>query len=324
MKRYYKYLIAFAVLIVVVLSCITITNFSHPESAPVNSNVNVAIDIQGSPLEDRAAKVIVAMLVPLNWNTDNIMVTYSSQDLAGGPYVNMPMRKTTTADIEPTGSVDWVSSLTSKFGKKGNYEPVQWVAFIGERELTWNNKVQFTGTVNIKFKTGSENIKVNLAYFISNSYGGIYPNATNYILRQFLFQTTGGDNPLIDYTIPDICSVGPEDYTFKDILRLNYNATVQVDDKDSPLKGADEVFFIAKATYDNGTKSVEVSETSAKTLMHKEDKDRWFIYFYPLDHFSLPANTKIDNISYYLTNRDKNIAVRLPNGNDFGITENCN
>ena len=324
MKRYYQYIIVTVILIAAVISCMELKKFLHPQSAPIDSYVDVSLEIEYN-LEgfDRTAKVVVAMLAPTNWNSDDIVVTYSSENMRGGPYVNMPMHRIPPNEIDSQSGLDWVSSLTKGLGKFGNYDPVQWVAFMGEEDHNWKIGDNFTATVNIKFKTGTENIRVNLVYFVSNSVEGVHNDSQYYILQDFLFETTGGSNPLVDYTVPKMCSVSPVKFTYKDIIRLNFNATVQVDDEDSPLKGADEVFFMAKAIYDNETKSVEVYETSAKTLMHKEDKDKWFVYFYPHEYFSIPTDVKIDNISYYITDRDKSIEVRLPNGNDFVITEDC-
>ncbi len=324
MKRYIQILtVTSAVLLVA--ACMQILSFTHPETAPVNSDVNVSIgvgiDIEGSI--DVRHTPVVSILVPAAWNPADIVMTYSSVNAPGGPFTGSPMRLATASDVEVKTGLGWNAALLKKLGTKGNYDPVQWVTFIDNTtHPTWVGGVSFTATINIKFKTGSENLRAYLAYFIGNTQDGVHDDTQYFLLRDILFETTGGSNALHDYTVPKMWNIVPEKFTWKDIVRFNYDATIQVDGEDSPLKGADAIYFMATATY-NGTQTVTVDAVSSKTLMKEADDDKWFLYMYPNEFFGLPSSVKIENIDFYMVNQDKSITVRMPDGSDFTLPENC-
>ena len=119
-----------------------------------------------------------------------------------------------------------------------------------------------------------------------------------------------------------MCSISPEAFTWEDIVSIKYDATIQVDGVDSPLKGADKVYLMARASYNGGTQEAVVDEVSAKTLMTKNGKDKWMLYLYPHEFFGVPADVKIDKVSFYMVNADKSIEVKMPDGEEFSFAEN--
>ena len=114
----------------------------------------------------------------------------------------------------------------------------------------------------------------------------------------------------------------PEAFTWEDIVALHYDATVQVDGEDSPLKGADKVYLMARATYDGGAQESVVDVVGSKTLMLSESKDKWVLYIYPHEFFGIPAEKRIENVSFYMVNEDKSIEVKMPDGEEFSFPEN--
>lgn len=324
MKRYCKYIAALA-LIVTIIGCIKIVNLIHPDSAPVNTEMEVKFDVEVAvdPGWDIRKTVILGILVPSSWEiAENAVITYSSADMPGGAVTNMPMRLTTGEDLY-TGKT-WPVAMTDGLGFKGNYEPMEWVAFISVNEHEWKPGDNFTTTMNIKMTVGAENVRTNLTYFVGNKIDGIHNDPQYYALAEKLFETTGGDNALIDYTVPKICYITPEAFTWEDIVAIHFDGNVTVDNKESLLKDAEAIYVYARATYNNDTEFVEVSEISEKTLMTKNDANKWALYFYPHSYFNIPADVEIDNIYFSFSNSDKSIVVRFPGKDeDFLIPENC-
>lgn len=142
------------------------------------------------------------------------------------------------------------------------------------------------------------------------------------VVHKQLFETTGGENATIDYTQPKMCSIVPETFTWEDIVALHCNLSIPVNGEDSPLKGAEKVYLMARATYGGGTNEVIVDEVGPKTLMTKNGTDKWMLYIYPHEFFGIPAGVKIENVSFYMVNEDKSIEVKMPNGEEFSFPEN--
>ena len=110
---------------------------------------------------------------------ENAVVTYTTSDGSG----TKEMRLAVGTDQEPKTKGPWSAALKSRLGLKGNYEPVEWVAFIATTDHNWGPNDQFTGTVTVRFTTGSENLKTNLAYFIGNTQDGVHDDAQYYLLH---------------------------------------------------------------------------------------------------------------------------------------------
>ena len=320
MKKTYRYLAGIAVALAAA-ACVTLVNFNHPDSAPVNSEVTVSMDVTVENTGNGAAasNVVVAMLAPVSWNiAETAEITFSSDDMPGGPWTNQTMRLAVDADVDMNGAS--IASVIEGFGTRENYEPVEWVVFVSEKQHSLPDGSSFSGTVNIKFKTGSENIRTNLSYFVGETYCSNYTDngLDTYVIQDKVFETTGGSNDLIDYTVAKYTYVTPDMFTWEDIVAFNYDVNVEINGEPSSLKDADAVYFIGTAYY--GDQTVTVDEISEKTLMLKED-NLWKKYMYPHEYFNIPAGTKIDKIEFHLTNADKSISLANPDGSEISWAE---
>lgn len=324
MKRSIKYISIIAIA-VIIAACMEILSFTHPDSAKVDTTVdaNIKVKISMNKDIDQRTTFLMGVLAPVSWDlSKNAVITYSSPNMPGeGAVSNLKMRLATPSDL--SGGKEWGVVMKEKLGNRNNYEPVEWIVFIAEKDHLWKGGDVFEGTIDIKFKTGTENIRTNLSYFIGNTADGVHSDNAFYLLQDKLFETTDGSNALIDYTMPKIAHMSPQNFTWEDIVRFNFDATVTVDDVESALKDADEVYFMARATYNDGASTVVVDEISTKTRMLSEGKNKWFLYMYPHEYFAIPAGTKIEKIEFYLVNKDKSIEVLLPNGDEFLFLENC-
>lgn len=322
MKKIYRY-IAGAAVAAASIACIELTGFMHPDTAPINSEVNVSMQLEVNCNYDFGvegstnSQIMVAILAPESWNiTENATVTYTSTDIPGGPVTDGAMRLATDADVNDNNET--YISFVEKLGKFGNYEPVEWVVFLSEEMYSFKTGNQFSGTVNIKFTTGNENIRTNLAYFVGETYSNTTEKA--YHLEQKIFETTGGTDPVNDYTVPKMWSISPSAFTWEDIVSFVYDVNIEVDDEPSALKDEEAIYFISTAYYDGG-QTVTIDETTDKTLMLNDENYRKK-YMYPHEYYGIPADKKIERITFYVTNKDKSITVKNPDGSEFELAEN--
>lgn len=320
MKRNYRYL-TIAALTAFVAGCMEFLAIDHPATAPVNTGVNATFEVKVKVADQIGTRTtpVVAMLAPAAWKiAENAVVTYTTSDGSG----TMEMRPATDADVEPGTKGTWSGGLRERIGLKGNYEPVEWVAFIAATDHAWKDNDEFTGTVHVRFTTGGDNLKTNLAYFIGNTQDGVNNDPQYYLLHEQPFETTGGDNPTVDYTTPKMCTITPEAFTWEDIVAIRYDATVQVDGEDSPLKGAEAVYLLARASCEGGTQEVVVDLPNARTRMTADGRDKWVLYLYPHEFFAVPQGVKIGEVSFFLSNADRSIEVKMPDGEEFTFPEN--
>lgn len=320
MKRSYRYL-TIAFLTALVAGCMEFLAIDHPQTAPVNTGVDATFDVKIAIDKDIDSRTtpVVAMLAPSVWKiAETTVVTYTTSD--GSETVEM--RLATAADKEPKTGGAWSDALKTRLGMKGNYEPVEWVAFVAPKDHAWKGGDQFTGRISVRFTTSDQNLKTRLAYFIGNTQDGVHDDPQYYLLHEQPFETTGGENATIDYTLPKMCSISPEAFTWEDIVAFRYDAAVQVDGVDSPLKGSDAIYLMARAVYAEGTQEVIVDAVGEKTRMLPNGKDKWMLWVYPHEFFGIPAGVKIERVSFYMVNGDKSIEVKMPDGNEFSFSEN--
>jgi hypothetical protein len=312
MKRYQKYL-AITGFSLFVATCVSIVGITHPDSAPVNSVVEVSLDVEVAPAETETGKILVGILAPETWSlAENAEVTYTT---SLDPDVVKTMSVATSANLAPSGK-PWAASLRDSLGTQDNYEPVEWIAFIADEDISYENLIAFTGTVHISFTAGDQNLKTNLAYVVTSIQDAADVDVRG--VRKVTFETTGGENAMIDYTQPKVCSVTPETFTWEDIVAVHFNLSLG----DSPLKGADKVYMMARATYSEGTQEVVVDEVSEKTLLLSEGTDKWVLYIYPHEFFDIPAGETIGDVGFHLVNEDKSIVVKMSGDVDFSVPEN--
>ncbi len=315
MKRYQKYPVL-AGLALLAVACIKIVSVIHPETAPVNSEVEVTLNVEIEPADSNGGNILFGILAPEAWNlSENAQVTYTSDNSDGVK----TMRVASATETAPSGK-PWTVSLRDSLGTHGNYEPVEWIPFIADDHLPWQNQVKFNGVITVRFSTGADNLKTRLAYVVSN-----VKDAADVDVRAVftqVFETTDGDNATIDYTQPKVCSITPETFTWEDIVALHCDLSIQIDGVDSPLKGADKVYLMARATYNDGTQEAVVDVVGSKTLMKSEGADKWVIYLYPHEFFDIPAGVTIENVGFYFVNEDKSLEAKGGGGSEFSIAEN--
>ena len=130
---------------------------------------------------------------------------------------------------------------------------------------------------------------------------------------------TGGDLPMLDYTVESLVSTVPSVFGYGDIFSVKFSAVSG--STETALNGQEKVYLWGKAVYDGG-KEVIVDEISDKTLMEKISETAYQKYIYPRHFFGLPADAEIEATYFHFTNEDRSIVVTDPaSGEDFLVSE---
>lgn len=338
MKTKYKYLFSLLALSFLVAMCMTIEEIIHPDDPKVDTDIDITVKIKLVPETDGTSKLAFGILLPKSWNSaSNMSMTLTTQSAYAAHVVtNEPMVQVGTNETNPSDGKPWATSFQSKFGVLGNTGAVEWVVFKSATTFAINDKDEnqktLNGTVNIKVHTGARAVKFFAGYtFCGEAYGTSgqkYPEEEKDApVKAQLMEVTGGDEPMLDFTMEPQLSHVPATFGFGDIFSLRYN-----EKNDLPgegLKGGD-VYFYAKVTYleNDVEKTKVIDEISDKTRMEPlgnlGNVTSFEKYIYPRHFFDLPAGVTIIEIEAYFTNASKSIVIISDETKkNFVIVETC-
>jgi hypothetical protein len=327
LKKYTYWALA-VVISVLVVTCMTIEDVTHPDNAQVDSNIDITVKIKIVAETDGNSKLAFGVLAPKSWNiANNATVTLTTTALfAANAVTNETMTVIPATETNPTDALPWAASFQSKFGVLDNTGPVEWVVFESNTTFQIHDQVaaqkEVNGTVNIKLHTGDRAVKLFMGYtFCGKNFGfngEKYPG--NPVLMSKILEVTGGDDPLWDYTVEPPLSYVPAAFSFGDIFSIKYN---EQNSTVGGLKGG-SVYLYGKVKYEeNGvTREKEIDEISSKTLMEElgdtGQVTSWQKYIYPKDFFDLPDAAVITEILVQFSNQDKSIAT-----SGFNVESTC-
>jgi hypothetical protein len=174
------------------------------------------------------------------------------------------------------------------------------------------------GVVTITLKTGSENMRVNLAYtYCGKTYGfGSEEYPGEGVIASKVMEIGDMENDMVDYTAAPAVSTTPSAFGWGDIFAVNFR------EQNSSLKDTEAVYLQAKVVYDGGLERTVYGATD-KNLMENTEGDLWQKYIYPLDYFDLPAGTQIERVEVYMTDATQTVTVKDPAAMDFIILEDA-
>jgi hypothetical protein len=324
-----------AILLLIIVRCMTIEEIIHPDNAKVNSDVDITVRIKIDAETDGNSKLAFGILVPKSWNVaKNASLTVSTiADFGANVVTDEPMTVIGAGELNPSDAQPWSTSFQSKFGVLGNTGPVEWVVFESGTTFQINDtkpdQKVVNATVKIRIHAGDRAVKFYMGYtFCGKAFGfnsEKYPDTP--VLASKLLEVTGGNEPMWDYTAEPPISFVPATFGFGDIFAVKYNEPLSM--TEGGLKGGN-VYLLGKVKYyDNGVlKEKNVDETSTKTLM--EDLGNtgiattWQKYIFPKDYFGLPKDAVITEIGVRFSNQDKSI-VMLDNETDdnYIVEETC-
>ena len=254
--------------------------------------------------------MIFAALFPKSWNaseTISATLTTSGYDKQGYPDVtDQPMQLVNATDKELTTQRPWAQAYQSEIGFMENKGDVEWIVLESKDEFIINDKVStepITGTVKIKVRTGSANIKYFFAAGFCSKRSGFGGNDGRYKANETskVLQITGGSGPSYDFTVLPLVSTVPNVFRYGDIFSVCFES--QVEGVATALHGEDNIYICGKASLSDGT-VIEINTASDANVMKKSGDVSYYRYIYPAQFFNVPEDKEIESISVYFTNSD--------------------
>lgn len=324
LNKYKISLLLFLILPLLLVTCMTIENITHPDNPQVNSEIDIAVDLKLTPENDDNTKMVFAVLAPKSWDiAESAKLTFSTNGYTKGDVVDEPMTVISASEAEPTTAMTWSAALQDKIGLMGNLGPVEWVVFESQTTfiITDEEEKLITATVDVKLTTGSQNIKLFMGYFFCGKNRGFHGEYYKDNAKSKVLTVSGGSNAMIDYTTVSLTSTTPANYGFGDIFAINFESVAGA--VETPLKGEENVYLYGKAIFADGNDSSIVDVIGEKTLMERVGDTKYQKYIYPKEFFSLPDGAEISEIYFHFSNEDQSVEVKQPSGEDFMITETC-
>jgi len=292
--------------------CISITSIIQPETATTGERIDIIINVAVTPAETKSYNLVFGFLAPINWDVpSNAVATYTSPNGSG------------TMSLAPDDS--WSNQIKDANGIGENYGEVKWIVFISDDLISGQNKVAFTGQINLSVDVGNENIKTQLGYVVANTGWGITTannGKKNYAIDfTSCIEVTGGTNTLIDLCGPRPfpVSITPETFSSKDIVNIMFEAK-KGDDR---LVGANQIYLCAQAMV-NGELTQSCSNSN-ETAMRNLGNDIWEISIWLPGLLDVAMDSEISDVTYIFKNEIGDIVIQNPDTlEDFQLTPNCN
>lgn len=305
--------------VLIVGGCMTIEEIIHPEDAKVNQEIPIQVKIKMKPETDQKTQLIFAVLAPKSWNIASnaqLTLTTTGYTLGGGNVKDEPLTLVPATETEFTTAKPWAAAFQSTVGLMGNFGPVEWVVFQSSTKFEINDQgpdKEVIGTIKIRLKTGPQAIKLYMGYTFCGKEKGFDGEKYKVNATPKVLTVTGGVLPMLDYTKLSLVSTVPATFGYGDIF------SVVFEEKETPLKGAEQIFLNGKVIYDGGQVK-EITTADAKTLMEKIGETTRQRYIYPKEFFGLPSTAIIEKVYVRFSNADHSIVVK-DGEEDFLISE---
>lgn len=304
---------------VLTFSCMEIVDIIFPANPQVDSEIEITVITKLTTETDETTKMIFAALFPKSWKvTETISATLTTSGYASQGYaevVDQPMKLVNSTDVELTTQLPWVQAYQSKIGFMENKGDVEWIVFESKDEFIINDKIStdpITGTVKIKVKTGSDNIKYFFAAGFCSKKSGFGGNDGRYKANETakVLSVTGGSGVAYDYTVLPLVSTVPGTFRYGDIFSICFESMVE--DEATALYETEEIYLCGTVTLSDGsTRSVDT--TSGANLMKKKGEVSYYRYIYPMQFFNVPDGLSITDMNVYFTNKDRTVIVYKDN-----------
>lgn len=294
-KRWKRLLIL--VFTVALTQCIALDGVEQPSSGVAGEELTVIVRPKINPHpqagQENNVRLVIGFLAPRNWAAaQNTTMTYTSN--RGNGTMSL-----VSQGARPAGSsLEWPAAMMVSAGIGGNLvKDLVWVAFWSDQ--TYNisqGSAQINAEVTIKTKPGMQNMIVQLGYFVASTNLAITDaNAWDVIFPE-PFEVTGGEDPFIDYTSPQLTAIEPLRNTDNDIITLTFDGSIVP----TPLDEAEEVFLCATG-YTADDTAFEICGQTEKSKMRSIGDRQWQIDLWPRQYFDLPEGQSLQRMEYSFT-----------------------
>lgn len=315
MKLKRKHIISGAAVVAIaaaVFSCMNYTSVVLPDNPQANSTINIKANLEVHMKTSASGQFIVAMLVPNSWDVAGTGdITYSTsgihdRDASMNDVTGAKMVPVESSDLEPNTNVDWATACMAQYGNGGNYGVVKWVCFKSVDSYNMPDQDYIVNVaLDIKFKTGPENIKFNFGMGASNTQHGFSDSGDwgYWSMRnaQFYEMDVTGGTGSYDYTTPPLVSLSPMTFSYEDILHVSFSSSIS--GVNTALKGEGQVYLKGKVVLDNG-QELTFDKVSEDNLMYRNSDNGYDIYIYPRSFFNVPTGRKMTDMYFWFTNAD--------------------
>lgn len=309
-----------ALLSIVLARCVYLDAVDQPSSVKAGSDLTVTMHTRFDIAEARAAaRIVVGFLVPKSWNAgDHTTMTYTTTSMGGGTMVKVPAGAL-------TGGKEWPEALRARYGIGPNLlDDMEWVVFWSQKTYDVVNGDKQQVDITIVTKTGPENMRVKLGYFIGASTDGIndfYTNRPYKAMFKDCFEVTDGEGDMIDFCNPQLAIVDPNASLDNDFLTITFNADVV----NTPLTGVPYVYLCVKG-YTSDGKTIDVCAQDGRARMNRMAgvANLYSVTFWPRQYFNLAAGQTLTKLEYFFTDQAGNVKVGYGNtSSPFVYTFKC-
>ena len=290
-----------------VVSCLFFDNIIQPESALVESEIEITAQLRVAPETNGNGRLVFAMLAPKAWNLkENATLLLTTTDYANQGYseiVNESLTPMPDTETDPKNGMAWSASFASVIGMGGNDGSVEmeWIVWRSSTTFDiWDKKTvdgvetalpNVHANVKIRFTTGATPVKCELGYSYCYDTYGLQRDDQRFAEAFKPFET-----------YEQVFTTSPSVFRYGDIFAITFSPG------STDLKGASEVYLCGTAVHDGGQRT-EVTTAGDKNRMSVSGS-RFEKYIYPKDFFGLPSDAVIEELSFYFINADGSIVVR--------------
>lgn len=314
------YVLFTAMLGIIVFACIYIDKVTVKQKLADGSEVSwvkagevATFTVEGNidGAEDRTGEhFVIAMLAPKSWNIrQNAILTYRCNVLSSweNTYTMTAIPESEQPKNQP--GLSWSKALMGRYGVGPNVlNDMEWVAFKTDDLWDFKNGMKPKYEITVKCKTGMQNLRVKLGFFVNIMSDGLGHDDRYYkcVFSDDCFEVVEGNGGVIDFCQLHSSTVEPLAALQDDFVTFTFQGGVN----SNKLVDEEEIFMEAIAHTEAG-KTYPVTERSGKTLMRK---DGTFGYTYsltiwPVDFFGIPEGETIVQIDYLFTNRDGSVTI---------------
>lgn len=311
-------------LVALIAGCVYLDGVDQPSSVKAGEQLEATLHAHVDVAEDRQnVRFVIAVLVPRSWNAaQNMQMSYVSEDFGSGTLVQVP------AGVKAPNSgnnLDWSPALKNRFGIGPNLiDDMEWVVFWTKEQYNMKNGDKPKIDAQISIKSGLQNMKFKVGYFIGSSIDGLDdylggPGAKYKTWFSDCFEVTDGEGDLMDFCNPPQTFVDPYRSTDNDIITLTYDRDILP----GPL--AEEIYLCATAELAGGETKTICEATAANRMKAVVGaKGRFEMTFWPRQYFGLQEGEVIERLTYYFTDETGNIKVGYANTEEpFVYTFRC-
>lgn len=317
---------AVIVMIVLLSNCVYLDSVDYEPSVKAGQIATFKMNVRIEPAEAHTGEhLIIGYLVPKSWKADqNTTVTYTT-NLAPGVVKTMSLIPEGTLPKNGNG-LTWEAALKNRFKVGPNVQDdMQWIAYWSDEVYSVNNGEKLSAVVSIKTKTGPDNMRVKLGFFVNHSDDGLGSDTKHWkVMYTSCFDVVDGEGDVVDFCDLHFNSAQPAGATKDDILTFRF----QGDIAQNVLEDAQQIYLCATA-FTNKGKTYTVCNLDAKAKMIKENEfgNTYSLTFWPAGYFGIPADESVTSIQYTFLNQDGSIELKqtLDDGSQipFSYTFNC-